>query len=133
MPSNLSARIERLEVDDGAITIVRTCANCGRLVPGNPALSSTRSVVGSSYNDEATGPELQNTAETASEPSETSSSPEPKSEDQEEDVEPGLKEPGIRLDSRSERRDTPCDRPPPAPVGRSVTIMRSYGNPPRLH
>ena len=64
-------------------------------------LSSTRTVVGSSYNDEATGPELQNTAETASEPSETSSSPEPKSEDQEEDVEPGLKEPGIRLDSRS--------------------------------
>ena len=66
MPSNLSARIERLEVDDGAITIVRTCANCGRLDPGNPA-------------------------------------------------------------------DTPCDRPPPAPAGRSVTIMRSYGNPPRLH
>ena len=49
-------------------------------------LTSTRAGVGSSYNDEATGPELQNTAETASEPSETSSSPEPKSEDQEEDV-----------------------------------------------
>ena len=37
MPSTLASRIERLEVDDGAITIVRTCAHCGRLVPGNPA------------------------------------------------------------------------------------------------
>ena len=66
MPSNLETRVARLEVDDGAIVILRGCSRCGRLVPGNPA-------------------------------------------------------------------DTPCDRHPPAPVGRSVTIMRSYGNPPRLH
>ena len=49
-------------------------------------LSSTRSVVGSSYNDEETGPEIEITHETAPEPNETSSATGPKSDDQEEDV-----------------------------------------------
>jgi hypothetical protein len=39
MPSTLASRIERLEVDDGAIVILRGCRHCGAMVPGNPALS----------------------------------------------------------------------------------------------
>ncbi len=36
---NLASRIERLEVDDGAIVILRGCRQCGAMVPGNPALT----------------------------------------------------------------------------------------------
>jgi hypothetical protein len=39
MPSSLSARIERLEGDDGSIVILRTCGTCGALVPGDPSLT----------------------------------------------------------------------------------------------
>ncbi len=39
MPGTLASRIERLEVDDGAIVILRGCRQCGAMVPGNPALT----------------------------------------------------------------------------------------------
>ena len=52
-------------------------------------LTSTRAVVPSGDNDEATVPEAEITAETAPEPSETSSATGPKSDDQQEDVSQG--------------------------------------------